>query len=128
MNKYRTMINDLPELDEYDVPTYSSVRKHQHVPPQQDYQEPQYYSHPPQQQYQAPPPQQQYQAPPPQQQYQESPFSRIAPEDIPCASIAKHVESCPICSRYYQQDVSQYIIIIIALLIFNIYLLRKLLN
>lgn len=48
-------------------------------------------------------------------------------QDISCIEIAKHIKSCPICSKFYDTDKSLYIIVIIILLMFCILLLKKIL-
>ena len=58
-------------------------------------------------------------------QAQHSPQS--ANREISCIEIAKHIKSCPICSKFYDTDKSLYIIVIIILLIFCILLLKKIL-
>jgi hypothetical protein len=45
-----------------------------------------------------------------------------------CLEIARHVENCPICSKFYKRDNSLYIIAIIILSIICILLLKKVLN
>ena len=50
-----------------------------------------------------------------------------ASREISCIEIAKHIKSCPICSKFYDTDKSLYIIVIILLLIFCILLLKKIL-
>lgn len=151
MNKYRTMLKDLPELDDGHISEhnqlgnkeYSQV-KQQHHPyngyemHQQHQQQfrPMYdqqpHGHPHQH------PHQVHQHIPSQQQYQEpieepeppsyTPSQMMTPEEISCKMICAHIESCPICTKFYSRDNSQLIIIIVALIVFNIYLLRKLLN
>ena len=45
-----------------------------------------------------------------------------------CLDISKHVESCPICSKLYNNDKSVYIFCIIILVIICLLLLKKVLN
>jgi hypothetical protein len=45
-----------------------------------------------------------------------------------CLDIANHVETCPICSKFYKNDRTIYIIIIVLLSIVCILLLKKVLN
>lgn len=45
-----------------------------------------------------------------------------------CIDIANHINSCPICSRFYKHDKSVYIVIIALLLIVCVLLLKKVLN
>jgi hypothetical protein len=74
-------------------------------------------------------PQQIYQQP--QQIYQHQP-QQIYPhqfsEDISCITIANHVKECPICSRFYNNDHSIYIISIILLIIVCILLVKKIIE
>lgn len=53
----------------------------------------------------------------------------ILPHGSPsCIDVANHIELCPICSRYYKQDNSLYIIIIVVLSILCILLAKKVLK
>lgn len=45
-----------------------------------------------------------------------------------CIDIAKHIQECPICSRFYNNDKTLYIIIIIVLSLICLLLLKKVLN
>ena len=45
-----------------------------------------------------------------------------------CIDVANHVDSCPICSKFYNNDKTVYIITIILLLIICILLLKKVLE
>jgi hypothetical protein len=45
-----------------------------------------------------------------------------------CLEIADHVGSCPICSRFYKNDNTVYIIAIVILAIICILLLKRVLN
>lgn len=45
-----------------------------------------------------------------------------------CIDIARHVQDCPICSRFYNRDNTLYIIIIIVLAVICLLLLKKVLN
>lgn len=80
------------------------------------------YYHQPQQQ------QAEYFAPPPPQQQQEPPPMRPAYDSPTCLEIADHVGSCPICSRFYKNDNTVYIIAIVILAIICILLLKRVLN
>ncbi len=51
-----------------------------------------------------------------------------APIVINCIDIAKHVENCPICSRFYNNDKSIHMIIIVVLSIICLLLLKKVLK
>jgi len=53
----------------------------------------------------------------------------ILPNDSPsCIDVANHIELCPICSRYYKQDNSLYIIAILVLSVLCILLAKKILK
>jgi hypothetical protein len=45
-----------------------------------------------------------------------------------CLDVAGHIENCPICSKFYNNDKSVYIIAIVILLIMSIILLKKVLD
>jgi hypothetical protein len=45
-----------------------------------------------------------------------------------CIDVANHIKSCPICSKFYENDKSIYIIVIIILVIICIILARKVLE
>lgn len=47
---------------------------------------------------------------------------------INCIDIAKHVQDCPICSKFYRNDNSVYIIVIVVLAIVCLLLLKRVLN
>ena len=48
--------------------------------------------------------------------------------ELSCMEIAQHVKNCPICSKFYDNDKSIYIVAIIILSIFCIILLKKILD
>jgi len=50
------------------------------------------------------------------------------PVTLYCLDVHSHIQSCPICSRFFKQDNSLYIIAIIILSIICIMLLKKVLN
>lgn len=64
------------------------------------------------------------QPPPPQPHHQEMMQAPV----FNCLDIAKHVQDCPICSRFYNNDKTVYIIAIIVLSIVCLLLLKKVLN
>jgi len=68
--------------------------------------------------YQQPQPQFAPQAPP--QPYPQQPFN--------CIDIVNHVQGCPICSRFYSNDKTLYIVIIVLLTIVALLLLKRVLN
>ena len=72
-----------------------------------------------------PHPQQEFFAPPPSKQ--EEPMRPPAGSPT-CLEIADHVGSCPICSRFYKNDNTVYIIAIVILAIICILLLKRVLN
>lgn len=45
-----------------------------------------------------------------------------------CVDIAKHIQNCPICSRFYNNDHTAYIIAIVVLAIVCLLLLKRVLN
>jgi hypothetical protein len=61
--------------------------------------------------------------PMPQQQYQPDPL-----HDISCLHIANHIYECPICSKFYNNDKTVYIICIVVLSIICLLLLKRVLN
>jgi hypothetical protein len=65
------------------------------------------------------------------QYYAQQPIFRETQPVIPalnCIDIAKHIQDCPICSRFYNTDKTIYIVIIVLLLIICILLLKRVLN
>ena len=99
--KYNEQMN-LPNGPQYQMP--------------QPYQTPQPYQIP--QPYQMP---QQYQMPQPYQSEYNIPLH--APYS--CLDIASHIDNCPICSKFYKNDKSIYIVTIVILVIICIILLKK---
>ena len=63
--------------------------------------------------------------PPPAKMHHENQFN---PMSINCLDIARHVEGCPICSRFYNNDKTVYIIAIVILSIVCLLLLKRVLN
>jgi hypothetical protein len=47
---------------------------------------------------------------------------------INCIEIARHIEGCPICSRFYNNDKTMYIIVIVILAIVCLLLMKRVLN
>lgn len=47
---------------------------------------------------------------------------------INCIDIAKHIQDCPICSRFYRCDTTLYTIIIVILAIVCLLLMKRILN
>lgn len=50
------------------------------------------------------------------------------PKKLTCIDVANHIQNCPICSRFYENDKSIYIVIIIILIIVCGILLKKLID
>lgn len=48
--------------------------------------------------------------------------------EIHCIDVSKHIENCPICSKFYNTDKSIYIIIIVFLAIVCVLLLKRVLD
>ena len=56
-------------------------------------------------------------------------FSHFSNRDnLNCIDVANHIKNCPICSKFYENDKSMYIISIIILIIICIILIRKVLE
>jgi len=85
------------------------------------------FNHPPQQTefFSTPPPQEYLNQENSQPRYPQPQQSQHSPT---CLEIASHVKSCPICSRFYNNDNTIYIIAIIILSIICILLLKRVLN
>lgn len=45
-----------------------------------------------------------------------------------CIDIAKHIQECPICSKFYNNDKTVYVIVIIVLSVVCLLLLKRVLN
>ena len=50
------------------------------------------------------------------------------PTKLNCLDVCNHIKDCPLCSKYYHNDNTLFIIIIVSLLILTIILTRKVLN
>jgi hypothetical protein len=48
--------------------------------------------------------------------------------DLNCVEVSDHIQNCPVCSKFYKQDTSIYMIMIILLSIICILLLKRVLN
>lgn len=67
--------------------------------------------------------------PPPQENSQlQYPYPQFSQNSPTCLEIASHVKSCPICSRFYNNDNTIYIIAIVILSIICILLLKRVLD
>lgn len=51
-----------------------------------------------------------------------------SPPQFNCIDIARHIQDCPICSKFYSSDKTIYIIVIVILAIVCLLLLKKVLN
>ena len=49
-------------------------------------------------------------------------------ESINCLDVCNHIKDCPLCSQFYNNDKTIYIIIIVMLCILNLIFLKKILN
>jgi len=58
----------------------------------------------------------------------QNPYSIPSHSPYSCLDIAGHIENCPICSKFYNNDKSVYIIAIVILVIICIILLKKVLD
>lgn len=60
----------------------------------------------------------------------QSPYiEKFAPSpQFNCIDIARHIQDCPICSKFYSSDKTIYIIVIVILAIVCLLLLKKVLN
>jgi hypothetical protein len=129
-----TMIDDLPDLDQLEQKSMEEKMRARYIrgthqpdrdsgmndfiPHKGGYSSMGEYGQPPPP---PPPPQQEMQMQHvPQQMYQHLQFN--------CIDIANHIHDCPICSRFYNNDKTVYIIVIIVLSIVCLLLLKRVLN
>lgn len=138
-NSHVTMIDELPELEDLegvgdhhvqmnrqamerpgvnDLKYQKYIRNPQRINPQAGMES---YGPPPMMQQQEM--MMQDNAPPPRMQVQE-----VMNPPHNCIDIARHIESCPICSKFYQNDKTVYIIAIVILSIVCLLLLKRVLN
>lgn len=54
--------------------------------------------------------------------------TKIEDDDITCIMVANHIKDCPICSKFYNNDNSVYIVCIVLLAIICIILLKRILE
>ena len=68
--------------------------------------------------------------PPPQDFYHQDFYDQQnkLPVTLYCLDVHSHIQSCPICSRFFKHDNSVYIIVIVVLSIICILALKKVLN
>jgi hypothetical protein len=52
----------------------------------------------------------------------------LMPSTINCIDISNHIQNCPICSRFYKNDTTVHIVIIVILGLICILLLKRVLN
>lgn len=55
-------------------------------------------------------------------------IEKFASPQFNCIDIARHIQDCPICSKFYSSDKTIYIIVIVILAIVCLLLLKKVLN
>lgn len=114
-----TMISELPELEDMDPKIQKHIRVHK---TQTEQYHPQYIES---ENYNQPP------HPPPPMRYNKPVYNDVNPVNplqYNCIDIARHVEQCPICSRFYHCDKTFYIIIIAILAVVCLLLMKKILG
>lgn len=142
---YVTMISDLPELEDVD-PGHVNPRMYDQIMDRPDMNDDKFQKHirathrmTPQSGmdthnlhaygYTQPPREQMMHAmqPMPQEMYVPPP---VVPNHMSwnCLDISKHITDCPICSKFYNNDKTIYIITIILLLVICLFLLKRILN
>ena len=52
----------------------------------------------------------------------------MTPQHISCRDVYMHIETCPICKRFYKQDNTVYLVVIGCLIILCILLIKKVLS
>ena len=124
MNKQHTLIENLPELEDnsnsyasYDKNITKFIRKQMPNPSQQSGMS-------------GSSPKLNVPQPPPPDFYQDVYDQQInkLPVTLYCLDVHSHIQTCPICSRFFKHDNSLYIIAIIVLSIICIILFKKILN
>ena len=60
--------------------------------------------------------------------YEKPPEKMYAKSDLSCLTVAEHIANCPICSKFYKDDKTIFIIAIIVLAVICILLLKKVLE
>jgi hypothetical protein len=63
-----------------------------------------------------------------QQEQQQQIKYKMAADSPSCITVAEHIANCPICSKFYNNDKTPYIIAIIILLLVCILLIKKVLD
>lgn len=124
MHKQHTLIENLPELEDnsnsyasYDKNITKFIRKQMPNPSQQSGMS-------------GSSPKLNVPPPPPPDFYQDVYDQQInkLPVTLYCLDVHSHIQTCPICSRFFKHDNSLYIIAIIVLSIICIILFKKILN
>lgn len=131
-----TLIDDLPDLDDLEAQgprhanlsrephhddKYNKFIRNSHHQSSNESGMSRNNSQPPQQFYE------QYEETPPQPSGQYKSFT--LPTNTPsCLDVADHVANCPICSKFYNNDKTVYIISIVVLLIIVMILLKRILD
>lgn len=141
-NSHVTMIDQLPELEDLegvgDYQTQMNHRPQMERPNGNDFNYQKYirgmHKINPQagmEHYGAVPPsfqQQEHSPPPPPPPRQQEMITNEPQQHYNCVDIAKHIETCPICSKFYNNDKTVYIIVIVILSIVCLLLLKRVLN
>jgi len=125
MNRNVTMIAELPDLEDLEPQIQKHIRVHKKpVDMEVVNQQPPIVQQPPQQQLL---PQYQHEQ---QVNYDASQpqTETISPSQYYCIDVAKHIQMCPICSRFYHNDKTIYIVIIVVLVLICLMMLKKILN
>jgi hypothetical protein len=63
-----------------------------------------------------------------QQEQQQQIKYKMAADSPSCITVAEHIANCPICSKFYNNDKTPYIIAIIILLLVCVLLIKKVLD
>jgi hypothetical protein len=125
MSRNVTMISELPELEDLEPQIQKHIRVHKKS------MEPQLIEH--EQPVLA---QQALERQSPEHQFMDkqnlsrqvySDYNPASPLQYSCIDIAKHIERCPICSRFYHHDRTPYVVIIAILVILCLLLVKKIL-
>jgi hypothetical protein len=119
-----TFIDDLPELTDVDM-----RQQPQHLPPQEMEKYQKYIRH----EHVVPEGagMHSYITPPQQEFFQHEPVMQktVMPDNSPsCIQVADHIHNCPICSKFYKNDRTIYIIAIVILMFICVLLLKKVLD
>jgi hypothetical protein len=66
--------------------------------------------------------------PPPPRMDMPPPRELLPPQPLNCVDVANHIQNCPICSKFYKNDNTIYIILIVLLSVMCLLLLKRVLN